>query len=71
MVRLLHCIYLQTWHFTADQILNSTLSTTAVTTQGLADGVTNVNDINSIRNQGMVPGGFLSIEDSQILTLGS
>ena len=42
--------------FTADQILNSTLSTT-VTTQG-ATGVTNVNDINSIRNQGMVPGGF-------------
>ena len=42
--------------FTADQILNSTLSTT-VTTQG-SDGVTNVNDINAIRNQGLVPGGF-------------
>lgn len=42
--------------FTADQILNSALST-AVTTQG-SDGVTNVNDINSIKNQGMIPGGF-------------
>ena len=42
--------------FTADQILNSTLST-AVTVNG-GNGVTNVNDINSIRNQGMVPGGF-------------
>jgi hypothetical protein len=42
--------------FTADQILNSALSTT-VTTQG-TDGVTNVNDINAIRNQGLVPGGF-------------
>lgn len=38
--------------FTADQILNSTLSTTIV------NNATNVNDINSIRNQGLVPGGF-------------
>ena len=38
--------------FTADQILNSTLSTT------IANSATNVNDINSIRNQGLVPGGF-------------
>jgi len=35
--------------FTADQILNSTLSTT------IANSATNVNDINSIRNQGLVP----------------
>ena len=38
--------------FTADQILNSTLSTT------IANSATNVNDINSIRNQGLVPNGF-------------
>jgi hypothetical protein len=38
--------------FTADQILNSTLSTTIV------NNATNVNDINSIRNQGLVPNGF-------------
>lgn len=42
--------------FTADQILNSTLSTTTATNS--TTGVTNVNDINSIRNQGMVPNGF-------------
>ena len=42
--------------FTADQILNSTLSTTTVTNS--TTGVTNMNDINSIRNQGLVPGGF-------------
>lgn len=41
--------------FTADQILNSTHSTT-VTTQG-TDGVTNVNDINALRG-GVVPKGF-------------
>jgi hypothetical protein len=40
--------------FVADQILNSTLSTTIVSDSG----VTNTNDINSIRNQGLVPGGF-------------
>jgi len=40
--------------FTADQILNSALSTTIVSDSG----VTNTNDINSIRNQGLVPGGF-------------
>ena len=42
--------------FTADQILNSTLSTTTVTNS--TTGVTNTNDINSISNQGLVPGGF-------------
>jgi len=42
--------------FTADQILNSTLSTTTATNS--TTGVTNVNDINSIRNQGMIPSGF-------------
>ena len=40
--------------FTADQILNSTLSTTIVSDSG----VTNVNDINSIRNQGLLPKGY-------------
>ena len=45
--------------FTADQILNSTMSTTiGVNSTTAANGATNVNDINSIRNQGMVPGGF-------------
>ena len=45
--------------FTADQILNSTMSTTiGVNQTTAANGATNVNDINSIRNQGMVPGGF-------------
>jgi hypothetical protein len=38
--------------FTADQILNSPLSTT------IANSATNVNDINSIKNQGLVPNGF-------------
>ena len=38
--------------FTADQILNSTLSTTIV------NNATNVNDINSIRNQGLLPKGY-------------
>lgn len=42
--------------FTADQILNSTMSTSTATFG--TDGITNVNDINSIRNQGLVPGGF-------------
>ena len=45
--------------FTADQSLNSTMSTTiGVNPTTAANGATNVNDINSIRNQGMVPGGF-------------
>ena len=45
--------------FTADQILNSTMATTiGVNPNTAANGATNVNDINSIRNQGMVPGGF-------------
>jgi len=43
--------------FIADQILNSTMATT-VATGGDGNGVTNVNDINSIRNQGLVPNGF-------------
>ena len=38
--------------FTAAQILYSPLSTT------IANSATNVNDINSIRNQGLVPNGF-------------
>ena len=42
--------------YTADKILNSTLST-QVTTQG-TDGVTNINDINAMRNQGVLPKGF-------------
>jgi len=45
--------------FVADQILNSTMSTTiGVNPTTPANGATNVNDINSIRNQGMVPKGF-------------
>ena len=45
--------------FTAAQFLNSTMSTTiGVNPTTAANGATNVNDINSIRNQGMVPGGF-------------
>ena len=45
--------------FTADQILNSTMSTTiGVNPTTAGNGATNVNDINSIRNQGLVPGGF-------------
>ena len=45
--------------FTADQVLNSTMSTTiGVNPTTATNGATNVNDINSVRNQGMVPGGF-------------
>ena len=46
--------------FTADQILNSVLSTKLQTSAPYsgATGVTNVNNINSIRNQGLVPNGF-------------
>lgn len=45
--------------FTADQILNSTMSTTiGVNPTTTTNGATNVNDINSIRSQGMVPKGF-------------
>jgi|TARA_B100001093_G_scaffold513934_1_gene586880 hypothetical protein len=45
--------------FVADQILNSTMSTTiGVNPTTAANGATNVNDINSIRNQGLMPGGF-------------
>jgi hypothetical protein len=45
--------------FTADQVLNSTMSTTiGVNPNDTSIGATNVNDINSVRNQGMVPGGF-------------
>ena len=39
--------------FTADQILNSTLSTTLG-----GSSVTNVNDINAIKSQGAVPNGY-------------
>jgi|TARA_E500000318_G_scaffold1756_3_gene2464 hypothetical protein len=42
--------------FIADQILNSTLSTTTAANGG--NGITNVNDINSIRNQGLLPRGY-------------
>jgi len=45
--------------FVADQILNSTMSTTiGVNPSDATVGATNLNDINSIRNQGMVPKGF-------------
>jgi|TARA_R110000787_G_scaffold59832_1_gene135657 hypothetical protein len=45
--------------FTADQILSSTMSTTiGVNPTTAANGATNVNDVNAIRNQGLVPGGF-------------
>jgi len=45
--------------FVADQILNSTMSTTiGVNPTDTTVGATNLNDINSIRNQGMVPKGF-------------
>ena len=45
--------------FTADQILNSTLSTAiGVNPTTAANGATNVNNINSIMNLGLVPGGF-------------
>jgi len=42
--------------YTADKILNSTLSTTTATNS--TTGVTNVNDINALRNQGVLPKGF-------------
>ena len=42
--------------FTADQILNSTMSTSTATFG--TDGITQTNDINAIRNQGLIPGGF-------------
>ena len=42
--------------FVADQVLNSTLSTSTAANGG--NGITNTNDINSIRNQSMLPGGF-------------
>ena len=42
--------------YTADKILNSTLSTTTVTNS--TTGVTNVNDINALRSQGVLPKGF-------------
>jgi len=45
--------------FTADQILNSTMSTTiGVNPTTAANGATNTNNINAIRSQGLVPGGF-------------
>ena len=46
--------------FTADQILHSSLSTSLQTAAPYtnATGVTNLNDINSIKNRGMIPGGF-------------
>jgi len=45
--------------FTADQILNSTMSTTiGVNPTTAANGATNTNKINAIRSQGLVPGGF-------------
>jgi len=43
--------------FIADQILNSTMSTT-IASGSDGNGVTNVNDINSIRNQGLLPRGY-------------
>jgi len=42
--------------YTADKILNSTLST--ITATNSTTGVTNVNDINALRNQGVLPKGF-------------
>ncbi len=42
--------------YTADKILNSTLSTTTATNS--TTGVTNVNDINALRSQGILPKGF-------------
>ena len=45
--------------FTADQILNSTLSTAiGVNPNDTSIGATNLNDINSIRNQGLLPKGY-------------
>ena len=43
-------------NFVADQILNSTLSTTTAANGG--NGITNVNDINAVRTQGVVPKGY-------------
>lgn len=42
--------------FTTDEILSSTMSTTVIANGG--NGITNTNKINSIVNQGLVPGGF-------------
>lgn len=42
--------------YTADKILNSTLSTTTATNS--TTGVTNVNNINALRTQGVLPKGF-------------
>ena len=42
--------------YTADKILNSTLSTTTATNS--TTGVTNVNDINALRSQGILPKGL-------------
>ena len=42
--------------YTADKILNSTLST--ITATNSTTGVTNVNDINALRSQGVLPKGF-------------
>jgi len=45
--------------FTADQILNSQMTTViGVNPNDTSIGATNQNKINSIRNQGLVPGGF-------------
>ena len=45
--------------FTADQILNSQMTTViGVNPTTAANGATNQNKLNSIRNQGLVPGGF-------------
>ena len=45
--------------FTADQILNSQMTTIiGVNPTTAANGATNQNAINSVRNQGLVPGGF-------------
>jgi hypothetical protein len=46
--------------FTADQVLNTSLTTqlqTAAIYSG-ATGVSNLNNINSVKNQGLIPGGF-------------
>jgi hypothetical protein len=45
--------------FTADQILNSQMTTViGVNPTTATNGATNQNAINSVRNQGLVPGGF-------------
>lgn len=45
--------------FTADQILNSQMTTViGVNPTTTTNGATNQNAINSVRNQGLVPGGF-------------